>query len=570
MSLLASTLDAVEYTRKAYDDLDEGTRRQYLRLLLPITLLAEFVVLFLLFTILPDLFGSRWGQLALGVVLLVFTSLSFFLYPVVAFQARKTLIDREMLFFMIRMGILAEAGMAKKDMFDMRSEMEDFQKEGLAREVGKIYKLVETWNVNLGDACRIVSKRTPSKLFSDFLDRLSHTIDTGGEPEEFFKREQKAFKNNYEVEYRGTLFKLEILMELFIAIVIIATFFEFFVVIMPFLNYSDSTLFFIGVPFLFIFLELVYLFFLQASMPREQLRHGTGLLSESERGELAGLGLAVVLTIAFTGLAFLFLRDWFLDDTLMPLLAAMITTPLALAGLQASSNDRAIIRIEDSYPAFIRSLGGSASSGGTGTLQALEKLKTHDFGPLTEHIKALFKRIKLNIDGERSWDHFGAETGSDLVAKFSKMYMKGVKAGGNHEGVSEVVSKNFLDVMGLRRHRYIYASIFTMVIYGIALVVSFSLFIAGDVTKEVAEKYTGFEIPGAIGEAGIQKPEVYDDYVLTLAFFVILLSHAIISGFIIRVVGSGSMQGVLVHVSGILWVGALMSIFSEFIISRIL
>jgi len=554
------------YIRNAYDDFGVTRRRYLLTYVAPPVILASLfsLTMFLLF---PGILTS----LIIFVIVILFPLyilLALLLYPVAKYQSRRMDIDREMLLFMIRMSVLSEANMPKREMFDILSEMREFGELGI--EINKIHKLVSTWNTNLGDACRIVSRRTPSHLFADFLDRLAHAIDTGDDPRIFFKREQKAFKNNYEVEYRGMLFKLEILIELFIAVVIIATFFEFFVVILPFLSYSNGSAYFIGVPFLFIFLEVIYLFFLQTTMPKEKLRQSSKIRSknENEGGVLLGASLVVCLVIVL--LFAVLLKSWLYDDTLMPLTVAIIFTPLMVPGIFSLLYDKNILRTEDNFPAFIRSLGGSSTSGGTGTLKALRKLKSHDFGPLTAHISSLHKRINLNISSEKSWEYFGAETGSDLVSKFSKMYMLGVKAGGNNEKVSEIVSKNFLDITGLRKHRYIYASIFTMVIYGIAVVVSFSLFISGDVTKEVADKYQGFEIPGAIREAGIEKPEVYDDYIITLAFFIIIFAHALVSGQIVRFVGSGSFSGALVHVSGILWVGAVMSLFSEYVISRVL
>jgi len=554
------------YIQNAYDDF-RIPRRTYLTRYVAPPVILTFLFSLCIFLVFPGIFTNLIVYITI-ILFPFYILLALLLSPVAKFQSRKMDIDREMLLFMIRMSVLSEANVPKREMFDILSEMREFGELGV--EISKIHKLVNTWNTNLGDACRIVSKRTPSHLFGDFLDRLAHAIDTGDDPRVFFMREQKAFKNNYEVEYRGMLFKIEILIELFIAIVIIATFFEFFVIILPFLNYANTSAYFIGVPFLFIFFEVVYLFFLQTTMPKENLRQDTGIRSSKDLKTISLLIVSFVLCLAFFLVLLLVSRTWFYDDTLMPVSVALIFTPLMIPGIFSTLHDKNILRTEDNFPAFIRSLGGSATSGGTGTLKALRKLKAHDFGPLTEHITTLYKRVNLNISSEKSWEHFGAETGSDLIAKFSRMYMLGVRAGGDNEGVSEIVSKNFLDITGLRKHRYIYASIFTMVIYGIALVVSFSLFISGDVTKEVADNYRGFEIPGAIEEAGIEKPEVYDDYVITLAFFCILFAHAIISGQIVRFVGSGSSSGTLVHVSGILWVGALMSVFSEYIISRVL
>ncbi len=554
------------YIKKAYDNFETPTKEFLQKTVVPAVLLGLTISLSAI-VLAPDVLKNPFIYFLVVLTPLYFL-LGTLLWPLAEFQSRKMEIDRELLLFMVRMGVLSEAEMPKKDMFNILEGQKEFGVLGV--EINKIYKLVATWNTNLGDACRILSTRTPSTLFADFLDRLAHAIDSGDDPRAFFKREQRAFKNNYDVEYRGMLFKLEILMELFIAIIIIATFFEFFVVILPFLNYTDGTPYFIAVPFLFIFLELLYVFFLQATMPKETLRQQSKILSPYEKTLAKLLALSVVLCgLCFLAL-FFFAADWLEDDTFMPIFVALGFTPLFIPGISAQLYDKKVQRTEDNFPAFIRSLGGSAAAGGTGMLQALEKLTNHDFGPLTEHIRSLYKRINLNINSEQAWEHFGAETGSDLISKFSKMYMGGVKAGGSHERISEILSDNFLNIVGLRKHRYIYASIFTMVIYGVALVVSFSLFISGDVTKEVADRYSEFEIPNAIAGAGIVAPDVFDPFQVTFAFFIIIFSHAIVSGLIVKVVGASSYTGSFVHIPGILWVGALMSLFSEFVIARIL
>ena len=61
----------------------------------------------------------------------------------------------------------------------------------MAEETRKIFLLMEKWNRNLSQACRFIARRTPSKIFSEFLDRMAHELDSGEDFKEFIKREQK-------------------------------------------------------------------------------------------------------------------------------------------------------------------------------------------------------------------------------------------------------------------------------------------------------------------------------------------------------------------------------------------
>ncbi|NIP34118.1 MAG: type II secretion protein F, partial [Thermoplasmata archaeon] len=54
-----------------------------------------------------------------------------------------------------------------------------------------------------------------------------------------------------------------------------------------------------------------------------------------------------------------------------------------------------------------------------------KKLSYHDFGPLTDDIQSLYKRVAMRIDRQRAWQLFGAETNSELISKFSEMFSEG-------------------------------------------------------------------------------------------------------------------------------------------------
>jgi archaellum biogenesis protein FlaJ (TadC family) len=86
-----------------------------------------------------------------------------------------------------------------------------------------------------------------------------------------------------------------------------------------------------------------------------------------------------------------------------------------IPGILITRGGRNIIKRDNIYGAFIRSLGRASSVSGQTMGEAVRKLAMHKFGPLTSMVKNLSKRLALNINSVDAWKHFSAKSSSNMI-----------------------------------------------------------------------------------------------------------------------------------------------------------
>jgi len=122
---------------------------------------------------------------------------------------------------------------------------------------------------------------------------------------------------------------------------------------------------------------------------------------------------------------------------------------------------------EENYAPFLRTFGASAEARGVNMLVILRNLRRHDFGPLSEHVVNLYKRLKLNISSKEAWRLFVEESSSSLISKFTDMFVESVSRSKNLKEITILISKNFNMVLSLHRRRKLAVEYLTMLIYAL-------------------------------------------------------------------------------------------------------
>jgi flagellar protein FlaJ len=510
--------------------------------------------------VLPGLFGSGGGYYAAWICPVMFFAMVL-IYPYFIYHQRRGLIDREMHLFITRVGTISVSRISRKGIFDILAQMKEYGE--LAVEINKIHNLVNNWNMSLADACRQVGRSTPSQMFSDFLDRLAHAVETGEDPKIFFRNEQKVVMDAYEANYFTVEKALDVIEEMFISLVVAVMFIVVIVSILPMITGASSYYWLSAAVVLFIVVELLFLFLFSNIVPRESVWHQTGIPTEPQR---IIRNRFLTATIASMGVFFTLLAFSDLSPVPMslPLAAALTATPFAFPligpGPYILREEAVIKRRDDNFAAFMRSLGSASESKTSTIVDSLDRLRKHNFGPLTDNIEDLYKRSAMRIDLSRSWRHFGAETGSDLISKFGDMYVEGFRLGANPKEVTNIISDNFGRMVMLRRRRYQHGQILTGLLYGIAFAVSLVLFMTMRIVSRVlgmVEDIGFSESSPAYDDLTILQPEGFSVFILMLLFFTIVVVHIIISAVITRIVGAGHKGGAVMHVVGMLWMSAI-------------
>lgn len=484
-------------------------------------------------------------------------------WPMVVWSRRGKAIDRDMHLFITRIGTLSTGETARQDVLEMLSKMEGYRE--LAEEVRKIYKLAEEWHIGLSAACRFIARQTPSDLFSDFLYRLAHSMEAGDSAIEFFQAEQTVFMDQYAARYSSSLKSVDVYFEAFIALLIAAMFIMVVVSLFPLLTGLPAVLpMALAVVFL-VFIECLYIWMLFAVVPQEQVWYSGSLPTEESREINQRLFWGGIVSVFFA------LLIVFETPTItIPLAIAFAITPLLYASLYVNLHETTIKRKDDNFPAFIRTLGSTQEATGKVAITALKKLSYHDFGPLTEDIQALYKRVAMRIDRQRAWQLFGAETNSELISKFSEMFSEGTSAGGEPRAISRIISTNFSRILSLRVEKFQTQGRITGILYGLSIAMTVILFMALFLVEGFFDMFGQLDPVQGFESLFIFQPESIDLNVLHALIVGLLVFHALVSMVMTRIIGGGHWVGGITHLVGIMWLIAVFSIITKYIIVRLL
>ncbi len=478
----------------------------------------------------------------MSVVLIIF-------YPLMSFGKRAHEIDINMHYFITEMGALATSDISRMKLFEILAKNDRYG--ALADEAKMIYHLMATWHLSLVDACRFVAKRTPSELLADFLDRFAHAVQSGEDLEKFLRAEQSVVMNDYEAMYTASLRVLEVLKETFISLIMSMIFLASFALIMPIIMGGDPLSLMITVMMLFMMVDIIVIFAVRRRMGSDPIWHQLDIETEAEKKlkktfPITVVGCAVIGSVLF------------LKTDLPPaIILALSLTPLAYTGNVAKKIEHEIKRRDDSYPAFIRSLGSSAGAMGGLIIEALRSLRTHDFGPLTTDINRLYKRLLTRINKHLAWDYFSAGTGSNLIQRFSTMFVEATDLGGKPEVIGDIISENFHRVVNLRKHRYQSASAFVGVLYGLTGGIAFTLFISISIVDVMKSLYEEIEIPSGLEAGMMLNVSGIDIHLMSLLILFILVVHSLLSSILLKIIDGGHIFCSYSHFVGMVWVSVI-------------
>jgi flagellar protein FlaJ len=524
----------------------------------------------------PDYIGDPLVVL-LGFALILLLVAYFFMLPYLAYSEKGATIDKEMHLFITRMGVLAASEASRKEMFGILAGMREYGT--LAKEIDKIFTLVSKWNVGLEKACRTVASQTPSELFSNFLLRLSHAVETGETAEEFFEKEQTVIMDQYEIRYDSAMRSVEIIKEVFVVLVVLVLMIMVLVTFMPFLVMESMGPWIAVTGGFMITLDLLIIYVLEAVVPGERIWHNMKMKTIVQKKITRKFQYSIVMCFIVTGIMIAIwpYLNYYLDLAIkqalfqpasvelqhptyyiIPLLILSVgLTPLLWPGGYVMDQEADIKRRDGQYPAFIRSLGGSVGSRSKSFTLPLKKLRMHDFGPLKKNIDDLYKRLSVRIKTERAWEYFAAETQSELISKFNEMYVEGSKTGDTKK-ISKIISDNFIRINGMREQKYESGSNFLWMAYGVAITMSFLLFFGLYIVEQFMILFKDMSIPTeAVQQTGLFffsfKESMASLPVLWTTSWVIIVIHCALSALMVKSITGGHRMSSAVHFVGMLW-----------------
>jgi len=426
-------------------------------------------------------------------------------FPVLEVQRSATLIEAEMHMFITRMGILSIGEVGAQSIFDILKQMRDYGE--LASEVQRIETLVDKWHTSLPEAARIVAHQSPSPLWSDFLDRMAFSIEAGQPIDDFMRSEQETIAEQYNTLYDTRLESVDTLKEIYVSLVTAGLFglviagihlilFEVGGVDDTPIEVASRLRFLLLASLLFLFIQVGAVFAFRATIPKDLTFARDELDTPFRINFLRSLIMSSVVTLALLILSLLTLI-WVWEDLTSQwdkyglLFMAVPFSPLLIPAALVRREESQIQRRDETYPDFIRALGGTAQARSAEPSATIKALRGIDFGMLDNSIDRLEKRLSTRIDSDRAWDYFTADTNSAVISRYTRIYIEGSQSSGKPAETAEMVSRSVGNLLSLRNRRSLSANTMWGVALGLLISSVASLNVTTAIVLQLGEAIAG-------------------------------------------------------------------------------
>ena len=219
MERLLSEFEAVYQKSGVSQPFDEYLQQG--KLVLFIGFIIEYFILFG-FHYLFGVQGTRLfsGPILLSLILMLVTFVLLAWYPMYIRDMAVDEIDKNLLYTVTFMLMLSKGGLAIERIIERVSETE--QSKYLRNFFNKFLVNVTIFGFNPQESLKDVKYRSPSELFTRFLDSIVNTIQTSGNLSNLFQFESELLIQRKEEENNELLNNLGFLSEIYVTMLIIA------------------------------------------------------------------------------------------------------------------------------------------------------------------------------------------------------------------------------------------------------------------------------------------------------------------------------------------------------------
>ncbi len=498
------------------------------------------------------LFSLAWY---FSVAIMFFGVMFIFLVPFVKAEKRKVDIHEKIHLFITYAGTLATLQINRTVLFRKIAEEKEY---GELRDIAeRIIYLSKQWNLGYAKTCRKVAAYTPSKIFRDFLDRLAVVLDFGEDLQIFLVEEQDAVMDDFENEYRQSIQNIRLLEDVFISLTISIAFAMAAALMLPLLaGVSIMSIVQYGL-LAVVFMDIMLVVLIKAFIPSDKLCHNLDIIDSGTKKIIKSFLIIAPISFFITGVLV------YLDFLPFLFNFAIGFTPLIIVGVFATQEENAVFKRDKAFPAFIRALGGTSSTKGGSITSSLGALRVHDFGVLNDMVVNVYRRLKVGSDRFRSWLYFVGETGSNLINYFVHIFVKSIYLGGDGIKISEIISKNFSRLLGLRKLRLQLASGLRGALYGAMLGFITTVYMSAAITRLLSTMFastledaqTQGDMADLVGSV-IPAIPALDMNMVNLYIALIVIFHALVSSIIIKLVDGGNKYAAFFDFVIMIWIGA--------------
>lgn len=548
----------------------EDPKKFYKTILIPMIIIGVIVFLlpFILNIIVPVELDLNPITFIVGGTVPIFLGL---FYPFIAWKNKESDINGKMHFFITHLRVLAISDMSLKDIVGAIGGNVAYK--SLGEEMRKVSVLTNEWRVPLAKSFQFISKRTPSKILSDFLDRFSQSLDSGVEHRDFIETEQNAVLEEYKTMYESSNENITILNEVYVSLLIAIIFVMALGIVLPMIiGAEDMNTFIYLSSFLLIMSEGLLLFLLRAMIPADEVWHLTGEKGDMELKSDKMVKISVIMCIVIGAVLFLLKYSMGLqivESIPFEIIVALALTPLIIPGIKLLKNEEEISRKERSFLGFLPALGSIATMRGGRINASVYYLSEKDYGVLTKHIRDLYRRLRTRISDDDSWEWFGIDTGSNYIQRSSEMFRQATAAAANPRNTAKMIAENIRKIRDLRVKKLAIVNtsiaLFGGITFGIAFSVYTSLVIARHLNTILLEGMSGDPFAGTTIDVGAilstVPPEVFSNNFIIV--FLVLVIHCFMLAFTICILRGSHKYITLLYFIPFVWIVAVTAVFID-------
>lgn len=519
--------------------MDTPLQKYILYYILPSIITSTALIL-----ILPRVLSSV--HLFLSVVLSILPFGSTILYPFVIKSRRSIQVESEFPMFVTQVTVLSYTNTNRIDIFRQISKNDNYDR--IDDEVRELVSIVDTFNISIDDAARRRAKIVSSDLMSDFYEKLAYNLSSGNTLNDFLVSEQESVKQMYGARYEARLSNLESIGELFLSANMASAFLLVFGIISPLLTGFNAQTLVIGIFAIYVIVQISFLVLINSQSPKDQLWYIDR--SDKPRSVLILEVSTVAGVLLFAVIMYMLIQFSFGEGMYVRFILSSL--PLLVPGYIHYREEKHIQRVENQFSSFIRGLGNVESVKKTSTSDVLSNLKNKDFGEMKPYIVNLYRRLNLQISSVRGWSLFSSEIKSNMINRFSNMYVKGRNLGGSPKNIGNIVSQNYRHLTKLRKKRDSAVRNLIGYLYGMTVAWSATVFMTLQIIKVLVQITQSSNLSDSQATTNILSAATYNVPVIQDITYTAIFINVIIVSVMLRLSQRRKLSGVVGHIGALL------------------
>lgn len=317
-----------------------------------------------------------------------------------------------------------------------------------------INTLVNRLKYDYSEACRAVADRTKEHDVSALLLRMSGSLSSGEDEEEFLTREAAVMAELYQAQYETDIESLRKWTDAYSAMIVSAGLIVVVSIIsMMIWSLGPGMILMTGTVTMTVAIIGSWTIYLAA--PKESFTRTSGLSATNQVFAMklfryivpAGLVLALAV-ITFMG-GEIGIGLVILGISLLP------------SGFMMNLDAKRLSKLDADVPTATRMLGGVTDAIGTTVSDALGKVDRRSLGSLEPYFRRLEVRVRSGITPDLCWDHLIKESGSELMERTINIFWDALTIGGNPLITGKTAAFFAAEISLLRAKRSLVAQTFS-------------------------------------------------------------------------------------------------------------